>query len=74
MLYSEIIAVCSQSHTIHINTLCAEDAERYTRLVALRCKWLVTLQFPSPVTAPNTTPLSQKEPARSRKYPVGTRA
>ena len=26
MLYSEIIAVCSQSHTKHINTLCGQKA------------------------------------------------
>jgi len=25
MLYSEIIAVCSQIHTKHINTLCGQD-------------------------------------------------
>jgi hypothetical protein len=27
MLYSEIIAVCSQIHTEHINTLCGHNAE-----------------------------------------------
>jgi hypothetical protein len=27
MLYSEIIAVCSQLHTKHINTLCGQNAE-----------------------------------------------
>jgi len=27
MLYREIIAVCSQSHTKHINTLCGQNAE-----------------------------------------------
>ena len=27
MLYSEIIAVCSQIHTEHINTLCGQNAE-----------------------------------------------
>jgi hypothetical protein len=27
MLYSEIIAVCSQIHTKHINTLCGQDVE-----------------------------------------------
>ena len=27
MLYSEIIAVCSQIHTKHINTLCAQNVE-----------------------------------------------
>ena len=27
MLYKEIIAVCSQIHTKHINTLCGQDVE-----------------------------------------------
>jgi len=27
MLYSEIIAVCSENHTKHINTLFGEDVE-----------------------------------------------
>jgi len=28
MLYNEIIAVCSQTHTKHINTLCGQNVER----------------------------------------------
>jgi len=27
MLYTEIIAVCSEIHTKHINTLCGQDAD-----------------------------------------------
>jgi len=27
MLYREIIAVCSQTHTDHINTLCGQNVE-----------------------------------------------
>jgi hypothetical protein len=27
MLYSEIVAVCSQIHTKHINTLCGQNVE-----------------------------------------------
>jgi len=27
MLYREIIAVCSQTHTKHINTLCGQNVE-----------------------------------------------
>ena len=27
MLYSEIMAVCSQIHTKHINTLCGQNVE-----------------------------------------------
>ena len=30
MLYREIIAVCSQSHTKHINTLCGQNVEVFT--------------------------------------------
>ena len=30
MLYSEIIAVCSQIHIKHINTLCGQNVERRT--------------------------------------------
>jgi len=29
MLYREIIAVCSQIHTKHINTLCVQNVELY---------------------------------------------
>ena len=29
MLYREIIAVCSQIHTQHINTLCGQNMEFY---------------------------------------------
>jgi len=29
MLYREIIAVCSQIHTKHINTLCGQNVELY---------------------------------------------
>ena len=28
MLYREIIAVCSEIHTKHINTLCGQNVER----------------------------------------------
>ena len=31
MLYSEIIAVCSQIHTKHINTLCGQNVELYIK-------------------------------------------
>jgi len=30
MLYREIIAVCSEIHTKHINTLCEQNVEFYT--------------------------------------------
>jgi len=32
MLYREIIAVCSQIHTKHINTLCVQNVELYINI------------------------------------------
>ena len=32
MLYREIIAVCSQIHTKHINTLCGKNVELYIKI------------------------------------------
>ena len=32
MLYREIIAVCSQIDTKHINTLCGQDVELYIKI------------------------------------------
>jgi len=34
MLYREIIAVCSQTHTKHINTVCGQNVELF-RLLTL---------------------------------------
>ena len=45
MLYREIIAVCSQIHTKHINTLCGQNVELYIF---------------SPYRAVNTLPLGYK--------------
>ena len=33
MLYREIIAVCSEIRTKHINTLCGQNVELYVKLV-----------------------------------------
>jgi len=41
MLYKEIIAVCSQIHTNHINTLCAQNVELLNvKLLVLGFEWL----------------------------------
>ena len=32
MLYREIIAVCAQIHTKHINTLCGQNVELYIKI------------------------------------------
>jgi len=32
MLYREIIAVCSQIHTKHTNTLCGQNVELYIKI------------------------------------------
>ena len=36
MLYREIIAVCSQIHTKHINTLCGQNVEFLVAVAKLR--------------------------------------
>ena len=36
MLYREIIAVCSQIHTKHINTLCGQNVELLSVKLAVR--------------------------------------
>ena len=36
MLYREIIAVCSQIHTKHINTLCGQNVELLNVKLAVR--------------------------------------
>jgi hypothetical protein len=46
MLYSEIIAVCSQIHTKHINTLCEQNVEllNVKLVVPLDCKYFVVIK------------------------------
>jgi len=44
MLYREIIAVCSQIHTKHINTLCGQNVELYIKIQSvLRSKHSVSV-------------------------------
>ena len=44
MLYREIIAVCSQIHTKHTNTLCGQNVELYTKIQpVLRSKHSVSV-------------------------------
>ena len=47
MLYREIIAVCSQIHTKHINTLCGQNVELLN--VKLGCKGLIYSPCPNKV-------------------------
>ena len=35
MLHREMIAVCSQIHTKHINTLCGQNAELYIKIQSI---------------------------------------
>jgi hypothetical protein len=44
MLYSEVIAVCSQIHTKHINTLCGQNVELLNVEVVIN---LITTNCPS---------------------------
>jgi hypothetical protein len=48
MLYSEIIAVCSQIHTKHINILCGQNVEFLLNVTA-GFKWFKTTAFFSSV-------------------------
>jgi len=43
MLYREIIAVCSEIHTKHINTLCGQKVELLNVKLALRKVTIVLL-------------------------------
>jgi len=48
MLYREIIAVCSQIHTKHINTVCGQNVELLNvklavRIVTAGLQWVKTL-------------------------------
>jgi hypothetical protein len=38
MLYREIIAVCSEIHTKHINTLCGQNVEFFYFVNLVLCK------------------------------------
>jgi hypothetical protein len=52
MLYMEIMAVCSEIHTKHINTLCGQNVDFYLNLNYI--------QIPSLYRAVNTLRLSYK--------------
>jgi hypothetical protein len=50
MLYSEIIAVCSQIHTKHTNTLCGQKAELLNvqlavHIVTIALQWAKRTKF-----------------------------
>jgi len=46
MLYKEIIAVCSQIHTKHTNTLCGQNVKLLNvKLVVCKVKFTVFLIF-----------------------------
>jgi hypothetical protein len=44
MLYREIIAVCSQIHTKHINTLCGQNVGFLAVKGGVACSYLCTLK------------------------------
>ena len=43
MLYREIIAVCSQIHTKHINTLCGQNVELYIKTQLLLYREIIAV-------------------------------
>ena len=52
MLYREIMAVCSQIHTKHINTLCGQYVELLNVKLAV---YIVTTVFERSTVLPNTS-------------------
>ena len=50
MLYREIIAVCSQSHTKHINTLCGQNVELYMKIQSVPHSKHTPSQLQKPVS------------------------
>jgi hypothetical protein len=74
MLYSEIIAVCSEIHTKHINTLCGQNVECFNVKLGDRCNsWNLegsSFSFPSPIL----TPLEISHRRQFSQLPSGTLA
>ena len=62
MLYREIIAVCSQIHTKHINTLSGQNVEFVSVMLVVHIItiWLKYIQTPSPYRAVSTFRLCYK--------------
>jgi hypothetical protein len=73
MLYSEIIAVCSQIHTKHINTLCGQNVELLNvKLNPVVLQWLLgyeVLIFMA-VRNRNGSPLAQED----SRWPISAEA
>jgi hypothetical protein len=68
MLYREIIAVCSQIHTKHINTLCGQNVELLNVKLAVHIlttglKLLPARSSHKPITHCITSPLAAYEGA-----------
>jgi hypothetical protein len=69
MLYSEIVAVCSQIHSKHINTLCGQNVPRskhtqlilYSEIIAV-CFQINTKQLNTPCG--QNVPRSKHNPSR----------
>ena len=50
MLYSEIIAVCSQIHTKHIKQFCGQNVELYIKIQSVRRSKHTPSQLYKPVS------------------------
>ena len=59
MLYREIIAVCSQIHTKHINTLCGQNVEFLGAFSKLRKATISFAMSVRPSAWNNSTPTGQ---------------
>jgi len=67
MLYREIIAVCSQIHTKHINTVCGQKVELLNVKLAVHIVttglWRVKCHCPNAVTGPISAPVTKPQAA-----------
>jgi len=62
MLYREIIAVCPQTHTKHINTPCGQNVEFVNVKLVVQMVTTGLNYIHSPYRAVNTLRLLQKKP------------
>ena len=71
MLYREIIAVCSEIHTKHINTLCGQNVELYIKIQSVpRSKHSVSVIQTSQLMLYREIIALCSDPYKSHKYTV----
>ena len=82
MLYSEIIAVCSQIHIKHINTLCGQNVDFFLTLqllvhIVTTGVWNITdlpliskLSYTAALSLPPPAPLASSSPPPASLFPL----